>query len=77
MVCRFDNPLALLIPGVIQNPVAIAFALFGVKSSISKLDSFETINWVQGILTQAIVIIITYYIAQLFTQFVITHFPAL
>ncbi|MEO1429839.1 MAG: mechanosensitive ion channel family protein [Cyanobacteria bacterium J06633_8] len=76
IVRRFDNPLALLILGVIQNPVVIAFTLFGVKSSISKLDSSQTINWVERILTATIVIIMTYCIAQLFTQLVTYYLRA-
>ena len=70
---RFDNPLALLILGVIQNPLVIAIGLFGIKSSVSKLNSSEINNWIQRGLTAAIVIIVTYCVAQLFTQ-VVTYY---
>ncbi|MDY6898866.1 MAG: mechanosensitive ion channel family protein [Cyanobacteriota bacterium] len=70
---RFENPLALLILGVIQNPLVIAFGLFGIKSSIGKLNPSEIINWMQRSLTASIVIIMTYCVAQLFTQ-VVTYY---
>jgi len=37
LVRRLDNPLTLIILSVIQNPFVITTALFGVKSSVSKL----------------------------------------
>ena len=70
LVRRFDNPLVLVILGVIQNPLVITTALFGVKSSVSKLNSSEITNWIQRGLTAAIVIVLTYCVAQLFTQVV-------
>ncbi|MEL6458867.1 MAG: mechanosensitive ion channel domain-containing protein [Cyanobacteria bacterium J06621_15] len=70
---RFNNPLVLLILGVIQNPLVIAVGLFGIKSSISKLNPSDISNWIQRSLTAAIVVILTYCVAQLFTQ-VVTYY---
>jgi len=73
VVRRFNNPLALLILGVIQNPLVIAVGFFGTKSSISKLHPSEITDWIQRSLTAAIVIVVTYCVAQLFTQ-VVTYY---
>ena len=70
---RFNNPLALLILGVIQNPLVIAVGLFGAKVSIGKLNLSEINNWIQRSLTAVIVIILTYCVAELFTQ-VVTYY---
>ncbi len=70
LVRRFDNPLLLLILSVIQNPLVITSALLGIKSSIICLDLADINNWIQRCLTAVIVIILTYCLAQLFTQIV-------
>ena len=65
---RYDNSLGLVVLGVSRNPLTIVTALFSLKFVFHQLDLFSVISWTQKSLTAAIIITLTYWFAQLFTQ---------
>lgn len=65
---RYDNSLGLVVLGVSKNPLTIVTALFSLKFVLNKLNLSPFIFWTQRGITAAIIITLTYWLAQLFTQ---------
>lgn len=65
---QYNNSLGLVILGVSRKPLTLVTALFSLKFIFSQLNLSPAIYWIQRGLTAAIVITLTYWFAQLFTQ---------
>lgn len=61
---RYDRSLGLVILGVSRKPLTIATVLLSLKFVSSKLNLFSVIFWGQRGLNAAIVITLTYWLAQ-------------
>ena len=67
-----EDSLPLVILGVSQNPLLIIVAFLGLQFSFQQLEIAEFTIWGERFLKAGIIIALTYWIAQLFTQ-VIAH----
>ncbi len=65
---RYNNSLGLLVLGVSRKPLIIVAALFSLNFISTRLNLSPAIYWSQRGLNAAIVITLTYWLAQLFTQ---------
>ena len=65
---RYDNSLGLVVLGVSRKPLIIVAALFSLNFISTRLNLSPAIYWSQRGLNAAIVITLTYWLAQLFTQ---------
>ncbi len=64
---RYDNSLSLVVLGVSRKPLIIVAALFSLKFISTRLNLSPAIYWSQRGLNAAVVITLTYWLAQLFT----------
>ena len=69
-----DVPLVFL--SISRVPILAIFTFFSLKVSFEKLGSGVAIRWIQQGLTACLIIAVTHWVAQLFTQIVIHYLKA-
>jgi MscS family membrane protein len=69
-----DVPLVFL--SISRVPILAIFTFFSLKLSFEKLGSGVAIRWIQQGLTACLIIAVTHWVAQLFTQIVIHYLKA-
>jgi len=65
---RLDKEIALITLNVSQKPLLIVLLLFGLKTSFQIWPSTVILTWVERGLTALMVVVGSYWIAQIFTQ---------
>ncbi|HBB33941.1 MAG TPA: mechanosensitive ion channel family protein [Cyanobacteria bacterium UBA8803] len=70
---RWETDVALVMLNVSNKPAIAITLVIGLKFSIQELGSGGVIGWIQRILTAFLIIAVTYWIAQVFTQVIIYY----
>ncbi len=67
---QFQVDIPLVILNVSRTPVLSLIIFFGLKFSLEELTATQAVNWIERGVNAATVLVVTYWVAQLFTEVV-------